>query len=303
MDFKKDGIIVPIAAAEQEDASLIAAFLEIQATAQERGLELPAFAGAVAIEANETANTTKEALLAHLPTAYKGYKQTLRSLGINDSEAASQADLEEDLEDRLTDDVIEYIDRAQEDNPELTFELVASPNVLVDAKSLIFAGLSDTKPPLKKQDIEDPFMEQYTAQQLCKTDPSNGRAVNFWLIPSHPSQDMIGTPEERLSQLFESRAQNPNVQLGVPSPLDALAYGETIMAAYYLEERFPGWEELELDVTPIIHFDLPVRNAGQNNFSVPESYSCADTDSFLTMFSYLDASVATHQPSRIGIML
>jgi hypothetical protein len=293
MDLKGNGVVVQVEAAQQSDEWLLGAAQEIAEAAEARGLELPAFAGAVAVEGatdeaeatttTEAETTTKEVLIGLLDTTSRGYSAVLDSLNQGRRKkdvlvGASDEQLAEEFEAWFTEDKLAYVTAAQEADPNVRFTLVATPNVLANSKDVTKAAKAFGENQPYSTYVWDELYGKYSAEQLSGTDPSNGKAVAFSLIPSTYTPEMGGTVVEQRAKFAKLQADNPDLK--VPTVLDAVTYWQTLRAqGYQLRDNFT------FDRTYIRHFDLPEQRVGRWSV-VP--YSCVYDDGR----PYLDLSDA-----------
>ena len=279
MDLKGNGVVVQVEAAQQSDEWLLGAAQEIAEAAEARGLELPSFAGAVAVEGatdeaeatttTEVETTTKEVLLGLLDTTSRGYNAVLDSLNQGRRKkdvlvGASDEKLAEEFEAWFTEEKLAYVTAAQETDPNVRFTLVATPNVLASSKDVTKAAKAFGENQPYSTYVWDELYGKYGAEQLSGTDPSNGKTVAFSLIPSTYTPEMDGTVIEQRAKFAKLQADNPDLK--VPSVLDAVTYWQTLRAqGYQLRDNFT------FDRTYIRHFDLPEQRVGGWS-GVPDSY-------------------------------
>lgn len=255
-----------INAAELDNKQLIGLAQEVVDIARDRGLELSLAAGVVAVEGGDTEEaaevpvTSKESLAEQLPAAIEGYEAVLGTLnqdrpGEDVLPVAAAEVIAAELDVWLTEDKLAYINAVREADPAVQFTLVATPNVFVDSGELFRLAEAFDERLAAKADSEIEFYEKYTAEELSGTDPDNGNAVVFSLVPS--SDDIKGAiPTEMRSQFSALKAEH--TFLKVPSPLEAIAYWQALRAggdefadgeiAYHTHRR-----------TSIVHFNLPGR--------------------------------------------
>jgi len=282
MDLKGNGVVVQVEAVQQSDEWLLGAAQEIAKAAEARGLELPAFAGAVAVEGATDENevdttteaptpTTKEVLVGLLDTTSRGYNAVLDSLNQGRRKkdvlvGASDEKLAEEFEAWFTEDKLAYVTAAQEADPNIRFTLVATPNVLANSKDITKATKAFGENQPYSTYVWDELYGKYSAEQLSGTDPSNGKPVAFSLIPGAYTPEMDGTVVEQRAKFAKLQADNPDLK--VPSVLDAVTYWQTLRAqGYQLRDNFT------FDRTYIRHFDLPEQRVGRWS-GVPRS--CVD---------------------------
>jgi hypothetical protein len=301
MDLKGNGVVVQVEAAQQSDEWLLGAAQEIAEAAEARGLELPSFAGAVAVEGatdeaeatTEVETTTKEVLLGLLDTTSRGYNAVLDSLNQGRRKkdvlvGASDEQLAEEFEAWFTEDKLAYVTATQEADPNVRFTLVATPNVLANSKDVTKAAKAFGEDQPYSTYVWDELYGKYSAEQLSGTDPSNGKTVAFSLIPSTYTPEMDGTVVEQRAKFAKLQADNPDLK--VPSVLDSVTYWQTLRAqGYQLRDNFT------FDRTYIRHFDLPEQRVDRWSYVL---YSYVDIDGK----PYLDRSVADGQDdARVAV--
>jgi hypothetical protein len=228
---------------------------------QGRRLALPFATGVVAVEgAMQELEIAKdlsigESLSEQLIPASAGYAALVESLNIGRSRknvlaVADGETITSEFNAWFNEDKLAYVAAAQEADPEVRFTLVATPNVLVNAKDLMKAGKTFAQNQPAEIDVWEPLYSKYSAQQLSGTNPDNGHSVVFSLIPSATSPELIGTVNEQRAKLAKLQADNPNIK--VPSPLEAIAYWQTLRA-----QGDPLTDYTTFERTFIRHFDLP----------------------------------------------
>ncbi|MEK7059791.1 MAG: hypothetical protein AAB971_03475 [Patescibacteria group bacterium] len=276
MDIKGEGVEVSVDPAEQSDEWLVNAAQEIADVAEQRGLELPFATGVAAVEGAmqsqsaedaevnveataETLAAAKESIIKQLPFAYQGNQAIISSLNQDQGRknkdqysAATEEALANEVEAWLTDEKLAYVANAMEVDPELSFTLVATPNVVVPKKDIVKVAKAFGQGQPYETDVYDSLYDKYTAQQLSGTDPNNGNSVQFSLIPSKFIDSMEGTVTKQRSELTNLQANSPELNFKVPSPLEAETFKQTL--------RAQGDDLATGDVfnrTYIRHFDLP----------------------------------------------
>lgn len=265
MDLKGNGVEVRVNATEQSDEWLESAAQEIVEAAKERGLELPAFAGTVAVEAaaqeaKVDPTDLKEAITGQLTTAFMGYQVVGGQ--INEGlpkkrrfELATAEKLSEEFAAWFTDEKAEQATRLMESDPELGFSLVATPNVVVAPSEAITLAEEFGKNQPYKTYMYEPIVKSYTPEQLSGTNPENGNSVQFSLIPNKLNPDLYGTVAQQRAALAKLQTEMPDLR--VPSFLEDLTYWQTL--------RSQGDNLAHGDVferTYIRHFDLPDQRFG-----------------------------------------
>jgi hypothetical protein len=237
---------------------------------------------------------TKEQLAEQLASAAAGYTAVLEVVNAgrrkrNVLAPASDETLAAELEAWFTEDKLAYVAAVQETDPDVSFTLVATPNVIVSHTELAVAAevFGDYQPT--ETYVWDPLYSTYAAEQLSGTDPDNGDSVVFSLIPSKNSPDMIGTVSELREQLAILQDDNPDLK--VPSPLEAVTYWHTLRA-----QGESLTDNNTFNRTCIRHFDLP-KHRVKGWLGVPDSYINNAGSPNLTGTSALH----DHYPARIAL--
>lgn len=235
---------------EMSDVELLGTANDALEVAKGRGINLNLIAGklAVAHEAEtQDSVVTKESLIAQLPFAYSGYRSVMETLknGENESgrfEVASPKDINYEFDTWFTNSKIKAVKGLQENDPDLTFTLVATPNYFVSASTIANA---------KRSHIDsESFWRMYTTKELSGTNPGNGKAVKFSLISNKHAIGMRGTVRKQRSAL--NNLHNKFKEVSVPSPLEAMTFFERLC--------FEGvilYDSNNFDKTYTRHFNLP----------------------------------------------
>jgi hypothetical protein len=274
MDIKGYGVVVSVNPVEQSDEWLLSASQEIADVARERGLELPAFAGTVAVEAAQETKTldpsdVKESITNQFNVAYDAYATVVDNLnGVRKKREhvtpADQIKANRELDEWFSDEKLDYVARAMEADPDLRFTLVATPNVLVSKDELVAVAKEFGKKQPYETYVWDPLYEKYTPEQLSGTDPTNHDSVMFSLIPNKTDEDLYGTVEQQKEKFARLQRANPNLK--VPSVLESVAYWQTLRATDPDLLKSGAF-----DRTYIRHFDLPEQRLDRW-LGVPASY-------------------------------
>lgn len=215
-----------------------------------RGINLILDAGKLTVAHEAEAQdsiVTKESLIAQLPFAYSGYRSVIDILknGENESgrfEAASPKDINNEFDIWFTTNKVKAAKGLQENDPDLTFTLVATPNYFVSASTIANA---------KRSHIDsESFWKMYTPKELSGTNPGNGKAVKFSLISNKHDVGMKDTVRKQRSAL--NNLHNKFKEVSVPSPLEAMTFFERLC--------FEGvilYDSNNFDKTYTRHFNLP----------------------------------------------
>lgn len=271
---------------QRSDAWLIAAASRIGQIASERGLVLSFTATDASLDSGHEATNDllKESLKSQWVSAYRGYKATVKLLNANRKKEdrlplSKEETMQNELDEWLSDEKVSYVEQAKGN-----FALVATPNVLVDAKGYITAAKAFGKLQGQAASIPEGFYEWYDAQQLSGTTPLGGQQFVFSLIPLKPDERFSGTVKSQLD-LFGA-LKDEYAFLKVPSPLEVLAYWQTLKE---LGVSLRGEETIELTYSR--SFDLPVIHK-----KVPGPYINA-----VGQPEFYPASSQVYGPARIAV--
>ncbi len=241
-----------------------------------RGLELPAAARASAAKgtappdadaeaAGATARAasmpdTADSLRDQLASAYSAYRTVTRELNevrrrTQPVPVATEEAAASELTTWLTDDKLAFAARAQEADPALRFTLVATPNILTDAREIAALAREFGKTQPHETYVWDELYSMYTPEQLSGTDPDSGSCVVFSLIPSRMDERLYGSVQQQREVLTDMRTAMP--ALHVPSVLESIVYWQTLRA-----QHDPLADSAAFDFTYIRHFDLPGQRIG-----------------------------------------
>lgn len=285
MEFREKGISFKFEDAKLSDALLRKNLNGLLNEAAKRGLELPAYSAAVAIQAAQTTpehpekfessavGSTKEILLSHFKATVDGYEAVLNNLntGRNRQEqlvSGGRKTLEREFNEWFSTPKQQYVEAAMLADPKLEFSLVATPNLLVNAQELMSAarafGVGQPYPTY----VEEALLYQYQAEQLSGTNPDSTHTACFSLIPDSLAYDKNGTVDVQRSKLENTKQAYPFLK--VPSLFEAVAYWETLRA-----KGFKLNNETSYDRTYISHFDLPIVQIDGFN-RMPQSFVGTD---------------------------
>jgi|GEM_PF-747462 len=199
----------------------------------------------------------REQIFNMIPSALEGHN---RLISLMDSArfnhgCISEEDLAGELDKWLTMDKLDFIKTTQEFNPDIGYQLVASPNVSINRMD--FYTLSQTfsiKHNLRL--ISD--MADYSPSQLGGNDRNRIKSnkVKLLLIPSSMTTKVEGDISNQKKSLENYQKEIPFLTL--PSPLQFLAYLETL----YALESPTAQKKNSLIASP--HLDLPLANIGTN---------------------------------------
>jgi len=276
MNFEAKGIKVTIDPNEQSNQAVLDTIQEFADVAKERGLELPFVVGTVAVESTvdterlhrnlrvesecsgqvEGALEVYESVVDQL-NSVKAKKEQITIPNREESIAAFDA--------WFTPEKLDYVAKAMEADPELSFTLVATPNVILSLKQFkdVAKKFGENQP--YPTYIWDELYDKYTPAQLC-SGTSYASSFLFSLIPSKLNEGMYGTVTEQRAKLEKLQRSQETAFLKVPSPLEAVVYWNTLRAQ---GDRLEGTDNF--DKTYIRHFDLSEQRFDGNLF-VP--FSC-----------------------------
>ena len=285
MEIKSKGVIIQVQVEKQPDKWLLDSAQEIAAAAAARGLELPVFGGALALEGYKSevqqlvvskeapSLSPQEVITQNFRASLLGYRAVLNSINSsrNRPERVALASKEELLSEfnewyslpRQT-----YVEEALAANPTLRFSLVIAPNRLVSSQELEKAAqdFGDGQP--NPTTVFHSLLEQYQDAQLSGTHPDNNQAVSFSLIPNQLTNEMDGTVAEQCAKLEHLQSEHPFLK--VPSLLDAVTYWQTLRA-----EGHRLTDDTAYARTYISHFDLPTVQLDGIRY-VPQSFVSVD---------------------------
>lgn len=234
MDFKANGINISIDPAELSNDQLAQATQEFAVAAQERGLEIPAFAGSVAVEAASESKVDpadiKEALTGQLDTSFKGYLSQVEQINKNRSEedkieAGDAETLTTEFEAWFSEDRQANMAEAMEVDPELTFTLCAVANETVTPDEIIEDAREFGKEQPYKTTVYPEVITQYTPEEVSGTNPENGKKFKFVAIPSKFTPELFGKVKAQQDTLAELKKDAPFLE--APTPLVGMTFLHT----------------------------------------------------------------------------
>ena len=252
-------------------------------------------------------------LREQLDTSVEAYTQLVADLSIHMDGRVDGHEIEAIFDSELAvwvaNGTLDYIHEQHEQDPELTFSLVTSPNIVVpqdhiyDAAHLFAKGQEESDG--KKWDsayVYTDLYDLYSDAELSGTPLSVGGDipdVRFTLIPSKYTTGIpiteVGKQKEALGQYKENETEGrmrPDMRLRIPSVLDGIAWWHKLRVDYEEEqatsmEAGKGLQVSSYEETYLRHIDLPVKEV-QGNRLVPESYVGGDGRPYLYL-SLVDA--------------
>lgn len=234
--------------------------------ARQQLIDLTYSAGAIAVESavddieididveSAFSPDSKESLAEQLSFAYIGYKTVVNALNTGNSkkdqiEPTELQTLHSEFETWFTEDKLAYIAVAKEADPSVYFTLVATPNIAASSKDIVRIASGQDQP--RKSYSWDNLESNYTSEQLSGTDPNNGNAVLFSLIPSSYASEIMGkTVDEQLAKFANLQSIYNNIK--IPSLLEAVTYRHSLIAQ---GDQFSNHSAF--DKTSITHINLP----------------------------------------------
>jgi hypothetical protein len=154
----------------------------------------------------------------------------------------------------LTPEILAYVASEQEKDPSLRFTVVITPNVIATSKEIATAARALS--PTSTTFVDDSFYAKYPPGQLSGTGSGNDRPVRFSLVPGKLTPELTGAAPEQQAGLKELQTNNPGINLGVPSVLEAIAYWHTLKAVGILFGSSVLTPEEYIDLTYVRHSDL-----------------------------------------------
>jgi hypothetical protein len=209
----------------------------------------------------EPNDITRESIEAQSGMSLKSYEMMVGILNkhMQSSERiipAGPVEFVDEFDHWLTKPKIEYVREQCELDPELRFNLVTTPNVVIPTNIQFkfaedFAKYQFRHPfsPLPATIYGAPYYN-YTAEQLSGTNTANGRRFQFSLIPNKYTKGMDGKVSEQIEKLTELQIKFPFLR--VPSVLEALGLWNLLRIR---GDGIVG--EIANETTTIRHIDLP----------------------------------------------
>lgn len=207
-----------------------------------------------------------EALHEQTVSAYAGYSEIASQLGQKLlSEAEFAAQLQAKTAEWQANGAYEYITKEFIDGSGRP-NLVATPNALADWKQLRrIAKQFGMDQPYYDTYVYDKLYSQYSAHELSGMPTDD--VLRFSLIPSRSSKRLGSAPVDyQRWTLSKMQAEQPQLNLKVPSVLDAITFWLTLRA-----RGDALADETTFKKTYIRHFDLPEKRLGDWS-AVPYSY-------------------------------
>lgn len=192
-----------------------------------------------------------EILATQAESSYKGYSEVARQLG---AEVASEQEFTELLADKMQqwreNGVMDYIVRDFVEHGNKP-NLLATPNVVRDWHDLRSLAVEFGKSQPYETYVYDDLYRHYSAEELSGA-KADGK-LRFSIMPSGDTKQLgYNTAETQQTILSQLQAEQPNLDLRVPSVLEAITYWHTL--------RSKNGSVADFNLTCIRHFDLkPVR--------------------------------------------
>ncbi len=299
MNIEGRGTLVPVDPTEFPDNQPFRSVPEIIGGTAEYDINISNSIGSTALEAlmhNQEEKIdridSKESLLEQLPITYKGYKAVVDSLNVGHKKekfkSTDEKTLMAEFEAWFVDDKLDYIISAQENNPDLDFTLVATPNLLIGSKKIIHSAnvFGDNQP--RSTLSWDELISSYSASQLCGTNPDDGNAVTFSLMPNMFNPEIEGKVVEQRQKLTELQEKNCNLK--VPSVFDMITYWNTLRCNGDLLS-----DDTIFARTYVCHIDLPEQYFG-GKLGIPST--CVNGDG-RPLLSYSD--INSNSRTRVSV--
>lgn len=302
MSFEKNDSKVTAIASEQPDELLLG--YNQQLGGEEQATDLSLLSGAVAIE--PTVNTT-ETHVSKAESLVMGQKaESFRALQsvvdvLNHSKykkhevkPIENQEFSKSLKEWLSEDKLAYVNKAMEADPELSFTLVATPNLVLTRGQLyettLELGKNRSHPTYVADHIEDDIYAKYSPVELHGTEIGNENPLIFSLIPTKLNEGMEGTVSEQRARLAE--LQKENQFLRVPTILEAVTLWE-LLGNQGVTSETPN----VMFKTYVRHFNLPEQKQSYDDSScVPESLIRRDGHNGLYF-----SNVSWDRPARIAV--
>ncbi|GAC1390947.1 MAG: hypothetical protein NVSMB46_01840 [Candidatus Saccharimonadales bacterium] len=273
MDIEHNGLEMSVNLDTQSDKWLVKTAQELSDVAQNRGLKLSFATGVTAVEGAkqntkdeyriETSTpSTKEFVTDQFINAYNTYTFVINTINSsrNNNDLIypdKQKRFKSELNEWFTYEKQRYIENAMDNDPKLRFTLIAIPNIIVTANELLDIAKDFGKNQPKQTVYEDTILESLVPEDISGTHPSNGKTIQFCLIPSKDSPELIaGTVSEQKYHIDELQSVTP--ALKVPSLLDTITYWYAL--------RGQGYDLIGdhiFDRTYVRHFDLPEHSSNE----------------------------------------
>ncbi len=221
---------------------------------------------------NNQFDAIREQIVGQLPQAMRAFAvvsenlSQMRTTPESIIETVDQTQLIAELTSWLSQDKLAYVARVQEVTPGTRFTLVATPNLVADfeeiAELATAFGVDQPYETYINASMRTLY-NNYSPEQLSGTNPNNGEATMFSLIPNRWAAELNGTVEEQRTILRQLQVEYPFLK--VPSVLEAITYWYTLR-----EHGDKLSDNTAFDKNYIRHFDLPSHRA-EGDWYVPNS--------------------------------
>lgn len=234
MDFKLNGKNISIDPARLSNEQLAQATQEFAVSALDRGLEIPAFAGLVAVDGTSEGKVSsadaKEVIVNQLDTSFQGYLTHVEQINKNRSEedkiepgdVKTQAS---EFEAWFSEAEQTYVAESMTADPELSYTLCSVVNETVTPDEIIEDAIEFGEKQPYKTTVYSKLITQYTAQEVSGTNPKNGNKFKFVLVPSKFTPGLNRTVIAQKDKQAQSQKDAPF--LGAPTLLVCMSFLHT----------------------------------------------------------------------------
>lgn len=214
----------------------------------------------------ENDDFSREVLQPQLLAALKAYDTIAESFSAAQY-PISPEQFSTELDKWLTDDRLDYARQKMEQDPELRFTLVATPNVLPKDHEEVFAaakGFGSATPGspqahntwIYDKEMSGDLYGKYSLEQLAGNDPTSDSAIQFSLMPSKSTEELSNMTAKQQRQILQNDLQPSMNRLKVPSVLEAITYWH-ILSNQLPKHNGDSQQLADFGLTYIRHFDLP----------------------------------------------
>ena len=206
-----------------------------------------------------------EALMKQAVSGYRGYAEIAKATG---AEVVSEQEFSQLCDAKMAEwhqsGIMDYLVRDLVENGNKP-NLLATPNVVADWQTLRAISVQFGEGQPYETYIHEELYSQYSAEELSGQ-LTEGR-LRFSIMPSGYTKQFGYEPvETQLAILRQLQAEQPRLNMRVPSVLEAITYWQTLRAR---SGALSGNGTLEKTV--IRHFDLKPKRIGDWS-DVPDSY-------------------------------
>ena len=189
---------------------------------------------------------------------------------MRDADLTDKLLLRRELGAWLTNSKLDYVRQQMEQDPELTFTLVATPNTALSGYDELFAAAKGfgkggpSSPQAHKTWIYDEQMngnlyQAYDLGQLAREDPDAG-IIQFSLMPNRKHSELSGKTAQTQREMFTQDIHPAQPDLKVPSVLEAVTYWHALRNQLPKNPDSSTPQLADFNATLIRHFDLTDKN-------------------------------------------